>query len=171
MAFKNLERFQLKRQAEAAIEEERETTRVLRRAVKAVLPKGIQVPVRPRGRPSTAGVGRREVAVLRAKATAFLLGEEGLRNLETEILHTALVIQLVDGLLGTEPWRTAGGRHGGMLAASARLRYLENAARLLDDLRRRRRDASGPRLLDGVMEAELAVGEGGANGEAANDEA
>jgi hypothetical protein len=119
----------------------------------AAIPKYVKdLPRRPKGRPATGGLTRKEVKALRAKAAAYLDGEGGLRGLEEAVLHTAVVILLIDGVLGTEPWRAAHGPHGGIIAANARLRYLENATRILDDLRRRQ--GSEPKLLEGVIDAE-----------------
>lgn len=136
---------------------EKEARLALQRAVKAVLPKRLRVPTRPRGRTPSGGIGRREVASLRAKATRYLDGEAGMHELEADVQHTALVILLIDGVIGTEPWRAAHAPHGGLMAANARLRYLENAARLLDDLRRSREgQAEVKGLLEGVLDAESA---------------
>ena len=144
------------RRAEAAATAAETEARIkLKRAVKAVIPKRIlKPPERKKGRAPTGGVSRREVKELRQRAAAYLDGEGGLRQLEAAVQHTALVILLIDGVLGTEPWRAAGGAHGGLIAANARLRYLENAARLLDDLRRSREGSAGPPLLEGVIDAE-----------------
>jgi hypothetical protein len=157
MPFVHLKRFERERAEAEAARLEAEKRRELRRAVREVIPRSVRVPKRPRGRTPPGGVGKREVAELRVKAAKYLDGEGGLRALEAEVQHTALVILMIDGVLGTEPWRAAGGPHGGLIAANARLRYLENAARLLADLRQARGGAE-PKLLDGVIDAEPAEG-------------
>lgn len=142
----------------AAAEAERVKRRELREAVKAVIPKRVlEVPKRRRGRVAKGGVTKKEVMAMRAEAAGFLDGDAGMDALQAKVQHTALVILLIDGVLGTEPWRAQGGAHSGLLAANARLRYLENAARLLDDLRRSRgrSDEPGNKMLEGVLDAEL----------------
>ena len=127
----------------------------LKRAVKEILPaRLVKPPERKKGRSPTGGVSKKEVAELRKRASSYLNGEGGMQEFEAAVQHTALVILLIDGVLGTEPWRAAHHAHGGLIAANARLRYLENAARLLDDLRRSRKSGSGPALLEGVIDAE-----------------
>lgn len=163
MSFEKLRRYEAERKKEreerAAMEAEREARRKLREAVKSVIPKRVlKVPKRKAGRAAVGGVSRKEVTALRIRAEGFLDGDAGMDALQTEVQHTALVILLIDGVLGTEPWRTqGGGPHGGLIAANARLRYLENAARLLDDLRRSRgrSDEPGNKLLEGVLDAEV----------------
>lgn len=147
-----------KRVAAARAEEaEAEARRDLRRAVREVIPKTVRLPKRGKGRTPSGGVSKREAAEIVKRATAFLDGEVGLEALQVEVQRTAIVILLIDGVLGTEPWRAQGGPHGGIIAANARQRYLENAARLLDDLRRSRGQSSDPqnRLTEGVFEAEI----------------
>jgi hypothetical protein len=162
MAFRRLEDFEKQLKADRIADAENKARRDLRRVVREVLPKSLKKPNRPKGRSAVGGVSRREVASLRAKATRFLNGEAGLRDLEASVQHTALVILLIDGVLGTEPWRAAYGAHGGLIAANARLRYLENAARLLEDLRRSRGQTSpNDKLLEGVIDAERTEGENG----------
>lgn len=135
---------------------EREARLALKRTVKELIPKNARAPKRPKGRTAVGGFTRKEVMTLRAKAAKFLSGEGGLQAMEAEVQHTAVVIMLLDGVLGTEPWRAANGPHGGIIAANARLRYLENAARILDDIRRSRGgESGGPKLLDGVIDAEV----------------
>lgn len=156
MAFSKLAAHE-KRVAEAkAAEAEAEKRRELKRAVRDVLPKGVKAPKRGRGRTPAGGVSRKEVAAIRARALSYLDGDAGMEALQTEVQRTAIVILLIDGVLGTEPWRAQGGPHGGIIAANARLRYLENAARLLDDLRRSRGQGGEPnaKLLEGVIDAE-----------------
>ncbi len=115
------------------LEDKRTALRKAAKDLKSVLPKP---PERPKGRTPNAGIGKREVLALREKAKRFLGGAGGLAALEAEVQHTALVILLIDGVLGTEPWRAQGGAHSGLMSANARFRYLENAARILADIRR-----------------------------------
>jgi hypothetical protein len=156
MAYSKLEQFDRALAAEKAAKREAAAEAAakiaLKRAVRAAIPKALRVPRRSRGRPPVGGLTRKEVAALRRQAGGYLDGEAGLAGLEVAVQHTALVILLIDGVLGTEPWR-ASGPHGGIIAANARLRYLENATRILDDIRRRS-GADRPKLLDGVIEAE-----------------
>lgn len=157
MSFKRLADFEKERAAEKRAEAEAEARRDLRRAVREVMPRDLKrkLPTRPRGRAPVGGLTRKEVKELRTQAARYLDGEGGLRGLEAAVQHTALVILLIDGVLGTEPWRASSGPHGGIIAANARLRYLENAARLLDDLRRSRGERpAGDKLLEGVIDAE-----------------
>lgn len=154
MSFEKLKRFEKARVVAEGERAEAEKRRDLRRAVKQVIPKSVRVPKRPRGRTGVGGLSRKEVAQLRSLATAFLDGEAGMKKLEAQVQHTALVILLIDGVLGTEPWRAATGPHGGLIAANARVRYLENATRILDDLRRRSGHDT-PKLLEGVIDAEI----------------
>lgn|SRR5574341_25463 len=162
MAHSTLERYEARRNAEVAAaaeaKAERAARKALRQAVKAVIPKKVLAPTRRRGRGPTGGVSPREVAFLRARAQQFQAAG-GLPALEAEVQHTALVILLIDGLLGTEPWRVPG-HLGGTISASARFRYLENATRLLEDLRRSRGDRP---LLEGVFDAEPASDSEGVN--------
>lgn len=162
MSFVKLERH-TKALEEARVEAattaaEREARIALKRAVKDVLPMRLKKPMRPKGRTAKGGLTRKDVVELRRRAAVFLDGEAGLVELEAAVQHTALVILLIDGVMGTEPWRAAGSPHGGLISANARLRYLENAARLLDDLRRSREKtgSGGPPLLEGVIDAEPA---------------
>lgn len=140
---------------QAAIEQERiekEKQLELKRAVRAVIPKGLRnLPKRPRGRTASGGVSRREVRELTLMAADFLNGEEGLRRFEAKVQLTALVSVLIDGLLGTEPWRAAAGPHGPIVAANARIRYMENAIRILEDMRKRSGAGQG-KLTDGVFD-------------------
>lgn len=131
-------------------------TKTLRKAVKDVIPKRLKEPKRGRGRTALGGVSRREVRALEAEARTQLADDAGLRALEAEVQHKALVMLKIDGLYGTEPWRAAGGPHGPVVSANARVRYIEGAVRLLDDLRRSRgqTDAS-TKLLEGVIDAEV----------------
>lgn len=142
----------------AESEAQAQKRRELREAVKAVIPKRVlEVPRRKKGRTAVGGISRKEVKAIRAEADHFLDGDAGMDALQARVQHTALVILLIDGVLGTEPWRThGGGPHAGLIAANARLRYLENAARLLDDLRRSRGRSDEPdnKLLEGVIDAE-----------------
>lgn len=146
-----------KKVAEARAQEaEDEKRRDLRRAVRDVIPRSVRVPKRGKGRSPNGGVSKKEVAALRARAEAFLDGEAGMNALQAEVQRTALVILLIDGVLGTEPWRASGGPHGGIIAANARLRYLENASRLLMDIRQRNGSGdSSTKLLEGVIDAEV----------------
>lgn len=159
MTFSKLERWDKEREAARAAEREEAAKRALRREVRAVLPKGLRAPKRGKGRTPAGGLSRKEVAQLRVDAERYLDGEGGMEALESAVQHTALVILLIDGVLGTEPWRTAG-PHGGFVAAGARLRYMETAARLLEDLRRRLGRPALPaptpesKLLEGVIDAE-----------------
>ena len=117
---------------------EADARKALKRAVKDVLPASLTKPKRPKGRPAVGGVSRKEVAGLKVKAAKFLDGKDGLQVFIGEVQLTALTILLIDGLLGTEPWRAAGnGPHGGIISANARVRYLENATRLLEDLKKK----------------------------------
>lgn len=146
-----------KRVAEAkAAEEEADRLRELKRAVKAVLPKRMQMPKRGRGRSPAGGVSRKEVLAMRAEAAQQLGGgEAGLAALEAEVHRNTLVVLKIDGVLGTEPWRAQGGPHAGIIAANARLRYVENAIRILEDLRRRHGQSEpGMKMLEGVIDAE-----------------
>lgn len=152
MAFKHLERFEAEQREAEAKRAEDDARRALRKAVREVIPRRVRIPTRPRGRPAAGGMTRKEVAALRAETNRQLGGgDEGIRSLEAEVQRTAIVILKIDGVLGTEPWRVAGGPHAGLIAANARLRYLENAARLLDDLRRSRGTTQG-KLLEGVIQ-------------------
>lgn len=156
MSFSKLERFEKKVKAGQAEELETLKRRELRRAVKSVIPKSVRTPTRPKGRTAAGGLTRKEVAELRRRALLYLDGEAGVEALQLEVQRQAIVILLIDGVLGTEPWRASGGPHGGIIAANARLRYLENAGRLLEDLRRSRGDkAPNDRLLEGVIDAEV----------------
>jgi hypothetical protein len=155
VGFQKLERFEQEKAAERRVDAEADARRDLKRAVKELLPKGLKPPKRARGRVPQGGLTRAEVKQLRALADTYLAGADGLQRLEGKVQHTALVILLIDGVLGTEPWRAAGGPHGGIVAANARVRYLENAARLLADLRAARGGESRPQLLDGVIDAEV----------------
>lgn len=156
MSFAKLEAHE-KKVAEAAAERaEAETRKALKRAVKAVIPKGALVPRRPQGRNPKGGLTRKQVEALRTEAASYLVGEAGLSALEAKVKHTALVILLIDGVLGTEPWRAAGGPHAGLIAANARLRYLENAVRILDDMRRSAGQSTpNDRLIEGVIDGEI----------------
>lgn len=152
-SYPKLERFEAKRREAEEAEREEAARLALKREVRAAIPKHVlERPRRPKGRPATGGLTRQEVKALKAQAREYLDGEGGLRALENAVAHTALVILLIDGVLGTEPWRAAHGPHGGIIAANARLRYLENATRILEDLRRSR--GAGPKLLEGVIDAE-----------------
>lgn len=155
MSFERLARHEKAIAVAKAAEAEAEKRRELRRVVKSVIPKSVRVPGRPKGRTPTGGLSKREVAELRARAVAFLDGEAGLEALQGEVQRTALVILLIDGVLGTEPWRASGGPHGGIIAANARVRYLDNAVRILEDLRRSRAGgATGPKMLEDIIDAE-----------------
>lgn len=157
MAFSKLAAHEKKVAEAKRAEAERIATLDLKRAVKAVIPKNALVPKRGRGRTAAGGLSRKEVAELRRRAAAYLDGEAGMEALATEVQRQAVVILLIDGIMGTEPWRAAGGPHAGLIAANARLRYLDNAGRLLDDLRRSRGQSSDPqkRLMEGVIDAEV----------------
>lgn len=156
MSFSKLKRFE-QRVAAAKQEEALATaTKTLRQAVKDVIPKRLKTPKRPKGRTGVGGVSRREVKALRAEAVTQLADAAGLTGLEVEIQRNALVMLKLDGLMGTEPWRAAGSAHGALVSANARLRYVENAVRLLEDLRRSRgidASSSGTKLLEGVIDA------------------
>lgn len=164
MAFKRLEEFERERAEAAAAKAKaaadkldarraKEAKRALKEAVKGVLPKSLTAPKRKKGRTPDGGLSKREVRLLREQAKRFMTGTGGLAALEAEVQHTALTILLIDGVLGTEPWRASAGPHGGIVAANARVRYLENAARLLADIRRGKDEAT-PKLLEGVIDAE-----------------
>lgn len=156
MSFKRLAEFERhKREVEAA-EREKRAKLELRKAVKDALPASLKVPKRGRGRAPSAGVSRKEVALLRGLAEQYMDGEVGRKAMEAAAQRTAIVMLLIDGLLGTEPWRAAGGPHGGLIAANARVRYMENAVRILEDMRRSAGAGAGPsdRLLEGVIDAE-----------------
>lgn len=164
MAFVKLQAFEKQlaadKRAEAKAAAETAARKSLQRAVREVLPKGVKdklKPKRPRGRAPVGGVTRKEVKVLRAMANQYLAGAAGLTSLETEVKRTAIVILLIDGVLGTEPWRASAGPHGGIIAANARLRYLENAIRILDDMRQSQGTRATP-LLEGVIDAERTDG-------------
>ena len=157
MSFAKLKRFEEDRAAAKIAAARAETIarksraeRELKKAVMGVLPKSLTAPTRPRGRTPPGGIGRGELLKLREKAASYLRPGASMTELEAEVQHTALVILLIDGLLGTEPWRNQGGM-GGMVAANARVRYMENAARLLDDLRQHRAGVE-PALLAGVID-------------------
>lgn len=156
MPFPKLARFEKAMQAVKAEEAEKAARDHLKRTVRDVLPKRLKVPTRPKGRTAVGGLSRREVAALRVKAAAFLDGAAGTRALEEHVQHTVLTILLIDGVLGTEPWRAAGGPHGGLVAANARVRFLDNARLILEDLRRSRGDAEpSAKMLEGVLDAEI----------------
>ena len=158
MAFKKLERFEAETRAAEAAQREEQARLELKKVVRESIPKHVmERPKRKRGRIAAGGLNRKEIAALKAKASRYLAGGDGMGTLEKDVQHTALVILLIDGVLGTEPWRASGGPHGGIIAANARLRYLENAQRILDDLRRR--GGSEPKLLEGVFDAEPAESE------------
>lgn len=137
MAFKKLERFEAETRAAEDARREEQSRLELKKTVRGMIPKTLGRPKRPRGKVPQGGLNRKEIAALKAKASRYLAGGDGMSTLESDVQHTALVILLIDGVLGTEPWRASGGPHGGIIAANARLRYLENAQRILDDLRRR----------------------------------
>lgn len=151
-----LDRFQAERATAETKAREAAARRTLRRTVREMIPKGLAAPQRRRGRTAVGGLSRKDVAALHVKAQRFLGGALGLQELEDEVRQTALVILLIDGVYGTEPWRVSAlGGHGGIIAANARLRYLETAARLLDDLRRSRGSMEAePKLLEGVIDTE-----------------
>jgi hypothetical protein len=156
MAFKRLEEFDRQRKATEAARVEDEARKALRRVVKDALPAGVKagLPKRPKGRSAIGGLSRKEVRRLRALAEAYMDGPTGLKLLEADVKRTVITILLIDGLMGTEPWRAAGGPHGPLVSANARLRYLENAARVLEDMRRGQEAGSGVKLLEGVLDAE-----------------
>lgn len=155
-----LDAFEAVKREERAERAEREKARDFKRAVREALPASVKVklPKRPRGRTAAGGISRREVAELRAMADRIMKADpaERLRLLTANVQRTTLVILLMDGLVGTEPWRVARTPHGGLMSANARARYLENAARVLDDIRQMSRGQEGPRLLEGVVDAEPA---------------
>jgi hypothetical protein len=156
MPFPKLQRFEKAMAAAKAEEAEKEARDHLKRTVRDVLPKRLKVPERKKGRTAIGGLSRREVAELRAKAARFLSAAGGGRELEEHVQHTVLTILLIDGVLGTEPWRASGGPHSGLIAANARVRFLDNAVRILDDLRRSRGgDDPNKKLLEGVIDAEV----------------
>lgn len=147
-----------KRVAEArAAEAEADKRRELRKAVKDVLPRNVRIPKRGKGRTPSGGISKRELAAIRARAVQYLDGEGGLAALQAEIQLTAIVILLIDGVIGTEPWRVQGGPHAGIITANARMRYLDSASKLLEDMQRARGSSSDPqaRLTDGVFDAEI----------------
>lgn len=157
MAFKRLEEFERQRKEAEAARAEVEAKRALRRAVRAALPAGVKagLPKRGKGRTALGGLSRKEVVRLRQRADAYMDGAQGLSLLEADVQRTVITILLIDGVMGTEPWRAAGGPHGALVSANARLRYLENAARVLEDMRRGRdAQGSGAKLLEGVLDAE-----------------
>jgi hypothetical protein len=158
MSFAKLEAFEKKVQAarEAALESDK--VRALKKAVLGVIPKGIKKPKRPKGRTAVGGLSKREVAEIKARAVAYLDGDEGLEALQSEVQRTAIVILLIDGIMGTEPWRGSGSPYGAAIAPAARLRYLDAASRILDDLKRSRGrggDDETSNLLEGVVDAEV----------------
>lgn len=159
MAFSKLEKFEAKVKARQQAELETLRLRELRATVKSVIPKAALAPKkRPRGRTPEGGVSRREMARLRAEAVRQLDGgAAGIAELEREIQINTLVILKLDGVLGTEPWRAAIGPHGAVLPANARLRYVDNAVRILADMRASRGETSDPqkRLMEGVIDAEV----------------
>jgi hypothetical protein len=122
----------------------------LKKAVKEVMPAGVTIK-RERGRPTIGGFSRKEVDQLHRQASKYIDDKGGLIRLEGNVQHTALVIMLLDGMLGTEPWRTS----NAAVSAMARVRFMENAPRLLDDLRKARGASKMPDLLEGVIDAEL----------------
>src|SRR5574341_564566 len=104
----------LKRQAEErAADMEQKVRKELRRVVKDSLPKGLVPPKRGRGRGAKAGISKKELRTIAAKADDFLNAEGGIRQYEAEVRRNALIIMMIDGLLGMEPWRLPG--HNGML--------------------------------------------------------
>lgn len=167
MAFKKLERWEAeqkrKEEIAAATAAELAERKRIQALVRESMPKRLKPPKRGKGRSATSGFSKRELALLKSRAQMFLSGAPGLQALEQEVQQTALVILLIDGMLGTEPWRSASaGPHAGIIPANARMRYLESASRLLEDLRSARglgpKDESSlmPPLLEGVFDAELA---------------
>lgn len=140
---------------------EKERIAQLRRDVKAGLPKHLlRVPKRGRGRGATGGISRREAALLEVEATEYLTtGETGIAKLRAKIKLKAVQMLLIDGIMGTEPWRAGTGIHAPLIAANARLRYLDNAIRILNDIGGGKVEP-GKALTEGVFDAELA-GEGG----------
>lgn len=153
MAFSKLERFEAKVKAAREQELADLKMRELRKTVKSVIPKSALAPKRRKGRTATGGLSKREVAEIKARATAYLDGEEGFEALKAEVQRTAIVILLIDGIMGTEPWRGSGSPYGAAIAPNARLRYLDTATRLLDDLSRSMGKSETPtdRLLEGVI--------------------
>lgn len=166
MKFPALERFEAEKAARDAEQQrldeevalgkrEKEAKRALRAAVSEELSKKVVIGRKPAGRAPIGGLSKKLLGELRAKAARYLdkNNPDGIRELETEIQHTALLSMLIDGQLGTEPWRSQG-PHGGAVSAAARVRYLETATRLLTDLKNSRGDSQ--KLLAGVIDAELA---------------
>lgn len=102
------------------------------------------------------GISRKDVGKIREAATRYLTtGDSGLEELEAVLTHTTLVAVLIEGVYGTELWRTAGqGQMGRIFAAGNRSRFIESATRLLKELREAREERGEHRhpLLDRVVE-------------------
>lgn len=143
--------------AEADIRTKQEKKKALREAVKEVIPKSVLMPKRPRGKGPAAGIRRSEVAAFREESKEFLDGIDGFHKYERRVRETALTMILIDGLQGTEPWRSKG-PHAGAIAANARVRYLDNALRVMEDMRASLKlEEGGNKLLKGadVFDAEI----------------
>lgn len=130
MGFKKLEAHLAKQSAEKAVKDKLRKDKEFRVAVRKALPKKFGAAPRPRGRPAKNGVSPKEVKHLAEQVESYLSTEDGMERLEMDVKRTALLVMLIDGLLGTQPWRAAP-----MLAAASRVRFVENAIRLLEDLK------------------------------------
>jgi len=125
-----------------------EAKRLGRKAGRAMTVQTLAHMKRGPGRVSAHGVSRREVRAMAEKAEYYLGSEEGIREFERDVKRTALMVMLIDGLLGTQPWRAAPA-----LSAAARVRYMENAARFLEDLRAAY-GSNSQKLLEDVIDVE-----------------
>lgn len=87
-----------------------------------------------------------EVDQLRVNANAF---REDKSKLAIFIETEAIVMLQVDAKLGSEPWRLKGNA-GSMISAQSRARFIEQAGRLLADIRGNL--PKKPDLLEGVLD-------------------
>lgn len=102
------------------------------------------------------GITRKDVSKIKAAAARYLTtGDAGLEELEAVITHQTLVAILIEGVYGTELWRTDGlGAQGRVFAAGNRARFVDSATRLLKELREVR-EARGQKdhpLIDGKVD-------------------
>jgi len=117
----------------------------------------------PRKQIHENGMSRYDVEQVMGQAAVYLeTGQAGRDLLEKRITHMTLVSLLIEGIYGTELWRTQGmGMAGRVFASANRARFIENATQLLRELRERR-DAEKPHggMLEGVLDAEMTPGGG-----------
>ena len=100
------------------------------------------------------GITPEEVKGLRKKARSYLKDPQ-FHKLRADVKENTLLVILMDGLLGTEPWRNAGaGPHAAGLAQDARLRYVKLASALLEQLEKVA-PKEEKKLLEGVIDAEV----------------